>query len=175
MNIDKNISRSHEGWALKNWCFQTVVLEKTFENPLDSKEIKSVTPKGNQHLTFIGRMNAEAKTSILWPRDEKNWLIWIAPDAGWGRLKAGGEGDNIGWNGWVASLPQWTWVWVNSTSWWWIGKPGVLQSMVSQSQTRLSNWTELKNWNRDQRFLTLSACEDTVRRQLSARQEERSH
>ena len=62
------------------------MLEKTFENPLDSKEIKSVTPKGNQHLTFIGRMNAEAKTSILWPRDVKSQLIIKDPDAGkdWG-------------------------------------------------------------------------------------------
>ena len=63
----------------------------------------------------------------------------------WEILRAGGEGDNRGWCGWMASLTQWTWVWVNSGSWWWTGRHGMLQSMGSQSQTRLSDWTEL-NW-----------------------------
>ena len=62
----------------------------------------------------------------------------------WERLKAGGEGDNRGWDGWMASLTQWTCVWASSRSWWWTGKPGMLQSMGSQSWTRLSDWTELK-------------------------------
>ena len=63
----------------------------------------------------------------------------------WEGLGAGGEGDDRGWDGWMASLTQWTWVWVNSGSWWWTGRPGVLWFMGSQSRTRLSDWTEL-NW-----------------------------
>ena len=70
-----------EGWMLKNWCFWTVVLEKTLESPLDCK-IKPVNPKGNQSWMFIGRTDAEAETPILWPPDVKNWLIWKYPDAG---------------------------------------------------------------------------------------------
>ena len=70
-----------ESWALKKWCFQTVVL-KTVESPLDSKEIKPVNPKGNQHRIFIGRTGAEAETLILWPPDVKSWLIWKDPDVG---------------------------------------------------------------------------------------------
>ena len=64
----------------------------------------------------------------------------------WERLKAQGEGDDRGWDGWMASPTQWTWVWVNSRSWWWTGRPGVLQSMLSQSQTWLSNWTEMNTY-----------------------------
>ena len=71
-----------ESWSPKNWCFWTVVLEKTFESPLDSKEIQLVHPKGNQSWIFIGRTNAEAETPILWLPDEKSWLIWKDPDPG---------------------------------------------------------------------------------------------
>ena len=70
-----------EGWAPKNWCFWTMVLEKTLENPLDWKKIKSVHPKGNQSWIFIGRTDVEAETPILRPPDVKNWLIWKDPDA----------------------------------------------------------------------------------------------
>ena len=70
-----------ESWALKNWCFWTVVLEKTVESPLDCKEIQPVHPKGNQSWVFIGRTNVEAETPILWPPDGKKWLIWKYPDA----------------------------------------------------------------------------------------------
>ena len=72
----------NEGWAPKNWCFWTVVLEKTLDSPLDSKEIQQVNPKENQSWVFIGRTDAEAETPILWPPDAKNWLIWKDPDAG---------------------------------------------------------------------------------------------
>ena len=120
-----------ESWALKNWRFWTVVLEKTLESPLDCKEIQPVHPKGDQSWVFIGRTDVEAKTPIFWPPDAKRWLIWKDPEC-WERLKAGGEGDNRGWDGWMASPTQWTWVWVNSGSWWWTGRPGVLQFMGSQ-------------------------------------------
>ena len=71
-----------EGWASKNWCFWTAVLEKTLESPLDGKEIQPVHPKGNQSWIFIGRIDAETETPILWPLDLKNWLIGKDPDAG---------------------------------------------------------------------------------------------
>ena len=70
-----------ETWALKNWCFWTVVLEKTLESPLDCKEIQPVHPKGNWSWIFIGRIDIEAETPILWSLDAKNWLIWKDPDA----------------------------------------------------------------------------------------------
>ena len=73
---------SKESWALKNWCFWTVVLEKTLENPLDCKDIQPVNPKGNQSWIFTGRTDAEAETPILWPPDSKNWLIGKDPGAG---------------------------------------------------------------------------------------------
>ena len=85
-----------KSWAPKNWCFLTVVLEKTFESPLDSKEVKPVNPKGNQPLTLIGRTDAEAEAPILWPPDVKSWLIRKDPDDGKERLKAEGERDDRG-------------------------------------------------------------------------------
>ena len=120
-----------QSWALKNWCFWTVVLEKTRKSPLDCKEIQPVHHKGDQSWVFIKRTDVEAETPILWPPEVKNWLIWKDPDAGkdW---KAGGEGDDRGWDGWMASPTQWTGVWVNSGSWWWTGRPGMLWSMGSQ-------------------------------------------
>ena len=72
----------NEGWVLRNWCFQIVVLEKTLESPLDSKEIKPINPKGSQSWIFIGRTDAEAEIPILWPPDGKSWLIEKDPDAG---------------------------------------------------------------------------------------------
>ena len=134
---------SKENLTLKNWCFWTVMLEKTFESPLDSKEIQAVHPKGNQSWIFIGRNDAEAETPVLWPSHVKSWLThWKRPWC-WERLKVGGEGDDRGWDGWMASLTRWTWVWENSGSWWWTGKPGVLQSMGSQI-VRHDGVTELK-------------------------------
>ena len=120
-----------ESWTLKNWCFWTVVLEKTLESPLNCKESKPVNPKGNQSWIFIGRTDVEAETPILWPPDVKNWLIRKDPDA-WERLKVGGEGDNRGWDGWMPSPTRWMWVWASSGSWWRTGRPGVLQSMGPQ-------------------------------------------
>ena len=127
-----------------------MVLEKTLESPLDCKEIQLVHPKGNQSWIFIRKTDDEAETEapILWPPDTKNWLIGKDPD--WERLKAGGEGDDKGWNSWMASLTWWTWIWSSSAGWWWTGKPGVLRSMGSQRVrhdwvTEL-NWVNQTNW-----------------------------
>ena len=86
-----------ESWALKNWCFWTVVLEKTLESPLDSKEIQPVHPKGNQSWIFIGRIDAEAEAPIFWPPDVKNWLIWKDPDGGkdWRQEEKGATEDDM--------------------------------------------------------------------------------
>ena len=113
-----------ESWVLKNWWFWTVMLEKTLEGPLDYKEIQLVHPKGNQFWILIGRTDAEAET----PNTLATWCEklthWKRPWC-WARLKAE-KGDNRGWDGWMASLTQWKWVWASSGSWWWTGKPGVL-------------------------------------------------
>ena len=130
-----------ENWALKNWCFWTVVLEKTLKSPLDCKEIKPVNPKRNQSWIFIGRIDAEAEAPIIWLSDAKRWLIWQDPEAGKGWRQ---EEKGMTEDGWMASPTQWTWVWASSGSWWWTGKPGVLQSMGSQ-RVRHNCETEL-NW-----------------------------
>ena len=93
-----------EGLEQKNWCFQTVVLEKTLESPLNSKEIKPVNHKGNQPWIFIGRTDAETETPVLWPPDEKSWLIWKDLDAGkdWGQEEKGMTKDEMaGWHHWL--------------------------------------------------------------------------
>ena len=123
-----------EIWVLKNWCFWTVVLEETLESLLDCKKIQSVNPKGNQSWIFIGRTDAEAEAPILWPPDAKNWLTGKDPDAGKRR----------GWDGWMASLTRWTWVWTNFGSWWWTEAWHAAVHRVARSWTRLSDWT---NWS----------------------------
>ena len=93
-----------ESWVLKNWCFWTVVLEKTLESPLDCKEIKPVHPKGDQSLIFIARTDAEAEAPIFWPPDVKNWLTGQDPDAGkdWRQDEMGTTGDEtVGWRHWL--------------------------------------------------------------------------
>ena len=115
-----------EGWVLKNWCFWTVVLEKTLESPLDCKEIQPLHPKGNQPWILIGRTDAEAETPILWLPEVKTQFT--GKDWCWKRSKAGGEGDNRGRDGWMASPTWWTWAWANSGRWWRTGRPGVLLS-----------------------------------------------
>ena len=137
-----------ESWVLKTWCFWTVVLEKTLDSPLDCKEIQPVHSEGDQPWDFFGRNDAKAETLILWPSHAKltHWKrLWC-----WEGLGEGGEGDDRGWDGWIASLTWWMWVWVNSGSWWWTGRPGVLQFMGSQRVghdwvTEL-NWTETHIW-----------------------------
>ena len=128
-----------ESWALKNWCFWTVVLEKTLESPLDCKEIQLVHLKGNQYWIFIGRTDAEAET----PNTLATWCEelthWKRPRC-WERWKTR-DGDDRGWEGWMASLMWWRWVWVGFGSWWWTGKPDI--HGFAKSRTWLSNWTEL--------------------------------
>ena len=131
-----------ESWAPKNWCFWVMVLEKTLENPLDYKEIQPVHPKGDQSWMFIARTDDEAETPILWPPDAKSWLIWKDPDArqDWRQEEKG----MTGWDAWMASPTWWTWVWVNSGSWWWTGTPEVHGSWGRKESdtTELLNWTE---------------------------------
>ena len=93
-----------ESWALKNWCFWMVVLEKTFESPLDCKEIQPVNPKGNQSWMLIGMTDAKAETLILWPPDVKNWPTGKDPDAGkdWRQEEKGTtEEEMVGWHHWL--------------------------------------------------------------------------
>ena len=135
-----------ESWAPKNWCFWTVVLEKTLERPLDCKEIQLVHSKGDQSWVFFGRTDAKAETPILWPLHAKRWgqsfhwkRLWC-----WEVLGPGGEGDDRGWDGWMTSPTRWTWICVNSGSWWWTGRPGVLRFMGLQRVGH--NWATELNW-----------------------------
>ena len=112
---------------LKNWCFQSVVLEKTLESPLESKEIKPVNPKGHQPWIFFGR--TEAESPVLGPLNVKSPIHWKRPVLkDWEGLKSGEEGDR-GQDGWVSSLTKWTWTWANFGRWWGTGKPSVLKPM----------------------------------------------
>ena len=144
-----------ESWALTNWCFWTVVLEKTLESPLDCKEIQTVHPKGDQSWVFIGRTDAEATWwyfGHLMQRADSFEKTLMLGGIG------GGEGDNRGWDGWMASLTRWTWVWVDSGTWWWTGRPGMLRFMgrqrVGHDWVTELNWTEW-HWQRP--------CEDRGR------------
>ena len=113
-----------ESWTIekaerqKNWFFQTVVLEKTLESPLDCKEIQPVHPKGNQSWNIHWKdwcWSWSSNTLATWCEELTHWKRpWC-----WERLKAGEEGDDRGWNSWMASLTRWTWVWASSGSWWW--------------------------------------------------------
>ena len=126
-----------------NWCFWTVVLEKTLESPLDCKEIPPVHPKGDQSWVFIGRTDVEAETPILWPPDAKNWLIWKVPDAGkdWRREEKGTTEDEIvGWHHRLMdmSLSQPRELVMDREAW------RAAVHGATKSQTRLSDWTDLK-------------------------------
>ena len=125
----------YEGWTIKKAegqrtdAFWAVVLEKTLESPLDCKEMKPVNPKGNQPWVFIGRTDAEDEAPILWPPNadsfEKTLML--------GKIEGRRRRGDRGLDGWAASSTQWTWVWTSSGSWWWIGKPGVLKTVGSQT------------------------------------------
>ena len=113
---------------------------------LDCKEIQPVHPKGDQSWVFIGRTDWSWNSNTLatWCKELTHWKRpWC-----WERVKTGGEEDNRGWDGWMASPTWWTWIWVSSGSWWWTGKPGVLLSMgVTKSQTWRSYWNKLITYN----------------------------
>ena len=131
-----------ESWAPKNWCFWTVVLEKTLESPLDCKEIQPVHPRGNQSWIFIGRTDDEAETQyfgqLMQRTDSFEKTLTL------GKIEGGGERDNRGSDGWMASPTLWTWVWVDSRSWWWTESPGMLRFMGSQRVRH--NWATELNW-----------------------------
>ena len=134
-----------ESWALKNWYFWTVVLAKTLQSPLDSNEIKPVNPKGNQSWIFFGRTDAEAETPILWLPDVKNWLTGKDRDAGkdWRQEEKGTTEDKmVGWHPWLDGHEFEQASGVGEEQ----GNLACLQSMGSQSQTWLSNWTELNKF-----------------------------
>ena len=131
------------------YFFALITEEGFLISPCYSLELckKPVNPQGNQSWIFFGRTDAEAKTPI-WPPDVKNWLIWKGHWC-WERLKEGREGADRGWDGWMALPTRWTWVWVSSRSWWWTGKPSVLQSMgwqrVGHNWMTKLNRPDLKN------------------------------
>ena len=120
-----------ESWVPKNWCFWTVLSEKTLESPLDCKEIQPVHSKGDQPWVFFGRKDAKAETPVLQPPYVKSWLIGKDSDAGrdWGQEEKGTTEDEMA--GWHHGLNGR--VWVNSGSWWWTGRPDVLWFMGSQT------------------------------------------
>ena len=100
-----------QGWVLKNWCFWVVVLEKTLESPLDSREIKPVNPKGKQPWLFVGRTDVWSSNNLAsWCKELTHWKRPSCRE----RLRTGGEGDNGGQDGWISTSTQWTWVWANS-------------------------------------------------------------
>ena len=131
-----------DSWVLRIDAFELWCWKRLLRVPWTAKEIQPVNPKGNHSWIFIGGTDAEAETPIFQPPDMQNWLIWKDPDVGkdW-RQEEKGE---TGWDGWMASLTQQTWVWVGSGSWWWTGKPGVLQSMGSQGVGH--DWVTELNW-----------------------------
>ena len=132
-----------ESWALKNWWFWTVVLEKTLERHLDCKEIQPVHPKGDQSWVFIGRTDVEDETLILWPPYAKSWLICKDPGAekDWGQEEKGTtEDEMVAWHHW-----RWIWVWVDSNNQWCTWRPGVLWLLLGLQRVR-HDWATELNW-----------------------------
>ena len=125
-----------EHWRID--AFENCGVGEDFESPLYCMEIKPVNTKGNQPWIFIGRNDAEDETPILLATWCEELTHWKRPWC-WDKLNAEGDGDNRGQDGFRALLSQWTWVWVNSLSWQWTGKPGMLQSIIAKSWTWLSN------------------------------------
>ena len=139
------VTYGRESWTIKkNWCFWTLVLEKTLESPLDCKEIKPVNPKGNQSWIFIGRTDVEAEGPRFWPPDVKNWPIGKDPDAGedWRREEKGmTENEMVGWHYRLDGLEFEQALGVGDGQ----GSLMCCGSWVAKSRTWLSNWTELKD------------------------------
>ena len=141
--------KKSECWRIDAFDQLPLVLEnnlQSLKSPLDCKEIQPIHPKGIQSWIFIGRTDAwswNSNTLATWCEELTHWKRpWC-----WERLKAGGEGDDRGWDGWMASSTQWTWVLVGSMSWWWTGRPGVFAVHgAAKSKTRPSDWTELRDF-----------------------------
>ena len=133
-----------KSWALRNWCFWTVVLDKTLESPWTARRSKqSILKEISPEYSLEGLMlKLKLQSLATWCKEltHLQWLCW------WERFKARGEGDDRGWGGWMTSPIQWTWDWVSSGSWWWTGEPGVLQSM--ESQIVGYDWVTELNWNK---------------------------
>ena len=131
-----------ESWALKNWFFWTVLLEKTLRVPWTARRSNQSILKKISHKYSLEGLMLKLKLlyfgHLMWRADslKRPWC--------WERMKARGERDDRGWDDWMASPTQWTWIWVNSGSWWWTGKPGVLQSIGSQIVGQ--NWATELNW-----------------------------
>ena len=150
-----------ESWALKNWCFWTVVLEKTLESPLDCKENQPVNPQGNQFWIFIGRTDAVAETSILWPLDVKNWLIGKDPDSGkdWRQKEKGmTEDEMVGWHQWRLNGHEFEYT---------LGVDDVQGSLACCSTwgRKESDMAELLKWTEQMcqcRVITLNQCTTLV-------------
>ena len=125
--------------AFELWCWRRLLKFRWTAR----RSNQSIVKKGVQSWVFIGRIYVEVETPILWPPDAKSWLIWKDPDAGkdWGQEKG-----TTGWDGSMASLTRRTWVWMDSGSWWWTGRPGVLRFMRSQRSDRTEwlNWLKIK-------------------------------
>ena len=157
-----------ESWALKNWCFWTVVL-KTLESALDCREIQSVHPKGDQSWVFIGRTDVEAETPILWPTDVKSWLTWKDPDAGKDRRqeeKGISEGEMVGWHhrlnghgfGWAPGVGDGQGGLECCGSWGCKESDTTERLTTAQSRSRLNNWTELITFNLYFKFTQRESC-----------------
>ena len=139
----------------KNWCFWTVVLEKTLESPLDCKEIQQIAFWRRSALGFLWKewlWSWSSSTLATSCEELTHWKrLWC-----WEGLGAGGEGDDRGWDGWMTSRTRWMWVWVNSGSWWWKGRPGVLQFMGSQRVGH--DWATELNWTMIGDRVVLYSC-----------------
>ena len=134
---------------MKKWCFWTVVLEKTLESPLDCKEIQPVHSEGDQPWDFFGGNDAKAESPVLWPPHEKSWLTGKNSDPGrdWGQEEKGTTEDEMaGWHHRLDGRESW----VNSGSWWWTGRPGMLRFMGSQRVGH--NWATELNWTESHTF-----------------------
>ena len=128
-----------ESWVPKNLCFWNVVLEKTVESPLDCKEIQLVHPEGiSPGCSLEGlilKLRLQCFGHLIWRADSFEKTLML------GKIEAGGKGDDRGWDCWMASPTQGTWVWVSSGSWWWIGKPACCHK--ESDMTEWLNWTEI--------------------------------
>ena len=145
-------SWTKESWVPKNWCFWTVMLEKTLESALDSKEIQpvSILKEISPEYSLEGLMlRVRIHTLATWWEELTHWKKLCC----WESLKVGEEGEDMGWDGWMTSSARWTWVWASSGSWWWTGRLGMLQSMGLRRVGH--NWVTELNWTDSSKMLRI--------------------